>query len=210
MLQKVLDYVERHTDNPSPVLTELERQTQLQFLNPRMCSGAYQGQVLQMLSKMLAPKYILEIGTFSGYSALCLAKGLQEGGKLVSLDINDEIGHFVNSYAEKAGLSEQIELQFGHALELIPKLPYDFDLVFIDADKENYLNYFTVCIEILKPGAFMLVDNVLWDYKVLDPNKHKDVQTQAISEFNKLVVEDKRVEVVMLPIRDGLTILRVK
>lgn len=210
MYKSIQEYVEAHTDPASEVLQDLDRQTHLQFLNPRMSSGYYQGQVLQMLSKMINPKNILEIGTFSGYSAICLAQGMQEGGKLISVDINDEIETFVNRYVQKAGLENRIELKFGNALDIIPQLDLNFDLVFIDADKENYINYYNICMNKLKSGAYILADNVLWDGKVIEELKKGDKATEQILEFNKLVAQDDRVETLMFPIRDGLTILRIK
>jgi predicted O-methyltransferase YrrM len=210
MYKDIQEYVDAHTDDADAVLQDLERQTNLQFLNPRMCSGYFQGQLLQMLSKMIKPKYILEIGTFSGYSAICLAKGLEDDGKLFTLDINDEIETFVMNYVKQSGLEEKVELKTGNALDIIPTLDYDFDIVFIDADKENYINYYEICVDKIKSGAYILVDNVLWDGKVIEPLKKGDVQTEIILKFNQLVKEDERVETIMLPIRDGLTILRKK
>lgn len=209
--QKALhQYILDHIDEEDPVLTELDRETNLKVLGARMISGHLQGQVLTMLAKMIRPKYILELGTFTGYSAICLAKGLQEGGKLITVEIDDELETLARKYFEKAGVSYQIEQKVGSATEIIPALKEDFDLVFIDADKREYVQYYKLLIDRLKPGAYLIADNTLWSGKVLDTPKKDDLQTIGILEFNKLLKNDDRVEKVILPLRDGMTVIRKK
>jgi len=175
-----------------------------------MLSGHYQGRVLSLLSKIINPKTILEIGTYTGYSALCLAEGLQAGGELHTIDINEELMGFQRKYFERSGYGKQIYQHLGNALEIIPTINRTFDLVFIDADKENYVNYFNSIIDKLNIGGVILSDNVLWSGKVLEEINPKDESTKALTAFNKLLKVDMRVETVMLPIRDGLTISRKK
>ena len=203
------NYVVAHSDNEPVLLQQLNRETNQKILQPRMLSGHYQGRVLSMISKLVKPKTILEIGTYTGYSALCLAEGLQTEGELHTIDINEELYDIQKKYFDKSDYKNQIHQHIGNALDIIPKLNRTFDLVFIDADKENYCNYFEIIIDKLKPGGIILSDNVLWSGKVLETTfKKDDTSTPALIAYNKLLKTDKRVETVMLPIRDGLTISR--
>src|SRR5690554_407094 len=210
--EKLEDYVNAHTSPESEVLNDLNRQTHIKILQPRMLSGHLQGRILSMLSKMIQPNRILEIGTYTGYSAICLAEGLKENanGKLITIDINYELEDMVKSYIEKAGFSEQIELKIGNAIEIIPSLDKNFELVFIDADKSNYSNYYDLLIDDLPKGAIIIADNVLWSGKVIQATKKNDVDTEALKIFNKKIQDDHRVENVLLPIRDGLMVIRKK
>lgn len=202
-------YVEQHTEDEPQLLKKINLATNKEVLRPRMLSGHFQGRVLAMFSHLVRPKSILEIGTYTGYSAIALAEGLQKGGKIVTIDKNDELEGRVRGYFEEAGLTEQIEYIVGNAMDALPKLDGPFDLVFIDADKENYINYYDLIIDKLNSGGYVLVDNVLWSGKVLAENNEKvDIDTQAILEFNMYVHKDSRVQNVLLPIRDGLMILR--
>jgi len=201
-------YIEKHTQNEGDVLKALERETYLKVLMPTMVSGHVQGQTLRMLSKMINPQYILEIGTFTGYSAICLADGLQAGGKLITLDINEELETMVRSYFKKAGIEDKIEYKIGNAADIIPKLDYTFDLVFIDADKENYSRYYDLVLPKLKAGGYIIADNVLWSGKVVAPNP--DESTKAIMAFNDKVQADTRVDNIMIPQRDGIMVIRKK
>ncbi|MCF7567251.1 O-methyltransferase [Sabulilitoribacter arenilitoris] len=205
------DYVVKHSEDEPKLLQQLNRETYQKILQPRMLSGHYQGRVLSMISKLTNPKSILEIGTYTGYSALCLAEGLQKNGELHTVDINEELFDFQRKYFDKSDYGQQIFQYLGDALNIIPKLDKTFDLVFIDADKENYSNYFNVIIDKLNTGGIILSDNVLWSGKVLDTTfKKEDTSTPALIEYNKLLKKDKRIETVVLPIRDGLTISRKK
>lgn len=203
------DYVVDHTSKESSVLEELNRDTWTNVLLPRMISGRLQGRVLSMLSHMIKPEKILEIGTYTGYSAICLAEGMSEEGKLYTLDINEELEDMVKTYFKKASLEDKIIYKIGNAMDVIPTLNEKWDLVFIDADKDNYSNYFDLVIENINEGGFIIADNVLWSGKVLEKNREKlDKDTAAIIEFNKKVHLDDRVENVLFPIRDGLMVLR--
>ncbi len=203
------DYVVSHSENEPELLKQLNRETYQKILQPRMLSGHYQGRILSMISKLVNPKSILEIGTYTGYSALCLAEGMQSNGALHTIDINEELIDFQRKYFDKSGYGNGIHQHLGNALEIIPKLNTTFDLVFIDADKENYSNYFNVVIDKLNSGGIILSDNVLWSGKVLETTfKKDDTSTPALIEYNALLKNDKRVETVVLPIRDGLTISR--
>lgn len=206
--QKIQEYAEKHTDKEPEVLQALNRETHLKVLQPRMLSGHLQGRILSMMSKMIRPKYILEIGTYTGYSAICMAEGLQADGKLVTIDINEELHDMSQSYFEKAGFKDSIEQHIGNALDIIPTLDYRWDLVFIDADKVNYANYYDLVIDRLNDGGFIIADNVLWSGKVVEPVKPNDKDTPALLLFNQKVNEDTRVENVLMPVRDGLMILR--
>lgn len=209
--QKALhQYILKHIDEEDPVLTELDRETNLKVLGARMISGHLQGQVLTMLAKMIRPKTILELGTFTGYSAICLAKGLPHDGKLLTIEIDDELEMLAAKYFEKAGVAHLIEQKIGAATEIIPSLNQSFDLVFIDADKREYVDYYQLLIDKMQPGAYMIADNTLWSGKVLDKPRADDHQTIGILEFNKLVKADQRVEKVILPLRDGMTVIRKK
>lgn len=203
-------YLETHSEDEPALLQQLNRETHQKILQPRMLSGHYQGRILSMISKLVRPKYILEIGTYTGYSALCLAEGLQKDGELHTLDVNEELYDFQRSYFDKSDFGPQIHQHLGNALEIIPKLNKPFDLVFIDADKENYSNYFNLIIDKLRRGGIILSDNVLWSGKVIEPLKDDDIATKAILDYNQLLKNDSRVETVMLPIRDGLTVSRKK
>ncbi|HLV43092.1 MAG TPA: class I SAM-dependent methyltransferase [Brumimicrobium sp.] len=208
--EKLEDYVNAHTSSESEVLSDLNRQTHINVLQPRMLSGHLQGRTLSLFSKMLQPNRILEIGTYTGYSAICLAEGLQESGKIITIDVNYELEEMVKEYVEKAGFSEKIEMKVGNAMEIIPTLDKNFDLVFIDADKSNYSNYYDLLIDHLPKGAIMIADNVLWSGKVVEPVKKNDIDTEALKVFNLKIQEDDRVENVLLPIRDGLMMIRKK
>ena len=207
---KIDQYVEQHSENEPELLQQLNRETHLKILQPRMLSGAYQGRVLSMISKLVNPKHILEIGTYTGYSALCLAEGMQPNGELHTIDINEELYDFQRKYFDKSLYGNQIHQHLGNALEIIPHLNKTFDLVFIDADKENYPNYFEIIMDKLNPGGIILSDNVLWSGKVIEPVKEDDLDTKALIEYNALLKEDCRIETIILPIRDGLTISRKK
>lgn len=207
--EKLDDYVVAHSENEPELLQQLTRETYQKILQPRMLSGHYQGRILSMISKLVNPKNILEIGTYTGYSALCLAEGLHPDGELHTIDINEELFDFQRVYFDKSQYGQQIHQHLGDALEIIPNLNKTFDLVFIDADKENYSNYFNTIIDKLNTGGIILSDNVLWSGKVLDTEfKKEDTSTPALIKYNKLLKEDKRIETVLLPIRDGLTISR--
>ncbi len=208
--EELESYIENHSENEPELLQQLNRETHQKIMQPRMLSGHYQGRVLSVISKLVNPKYILEIGTYTGYSAICLAEGLQNDGELHTLDVNEELYDFQRTYFDKSGYGRQIHQHLGDALEIIPKLEKPFDLVFIDADKENYVNYFHLIIDKLTTGGIILSDNVLWSGKVLESIKKDDTSTKAIIEYNELVKNDSRVETIILPIRDGLTISRKK
>lgn len=203
------NYIEKHTEPEPALLEKLNRYTHLHVLKPRMLSGHYQGRVLSLLSNMIKPSLILEIGTYTGYSALCLAEGLSESGKLITIDINAELEAPVRQFFAESSLAPAIDYRIGSALSIIPTLSGPFDLVFIDADKINYLHYYNMVIEKTRKGGFIIADNVLWSGKVLPKNRKKeDEDTLAVVEFNKQVQEDRRVQNVLLPIRDGLMVVR--
>jgi caffeoyl-CoA O-methyltransferase len=202
----ISEYSEYHTSPESDLLKEISRNTRAKVMMPRMLSGHLQGRFLSMVSKMVRPKTILEIGTYTGYSAICLAEGLVPDGKLITIDINEELESQVRGYIVKAGLEHVLDYRIGDALKIIPELPMKFDLVFIDADKENYSNYFDLVINKVSQGGYLMADNVLWSGKVLDKKADKD--TRAILEFNKKVHADERVENILLPIRDGILMMR--
>ncbi len=202
------EYSINHSEKESKVLAELNRETWLKVLNPRMLSGHFQGRILSMISKMIKPKYILEIGTYTGYSAICLSEGLQKNGEIHTIDINDELKEISERYFKKANVHNNIRLYNGDALKIINKLNIKFDLVFIDADKENYCNYFDMVIEKIPLGSYIITDNVLWSGKVLNDNNPKDIETLEIKKFNAKVKKSDRVENILLPIRDGLMLCR--
>jgi len=204
------EYILNHSDSEDPVLAELNRETNLKILRPRMLSGHLQGKILEMISKMIHPKKILELGTYTGYSAICLAKGLKENGILHTIEINDELEEFILKYLRKAGLEEKVKLHFGDARRIVPELNASFDLAFIDADKREYLEYYNTIFEYVKPGGFILADNVLWSGKVIELESPDDEYTKGIFEFNEFIKNDDRVEKVILPLRDGLTLIRKK
>ncbi|MFT4031705.1 MAG: O-methyltransferase [Siphonobacter sp.] len=202
-------YSEAHTSPETPLLKRLNRATHVQILHPRMLSGHIQGRILSMLSWMIRPRVVLEIGTYTGYSALCLAEGLAEGGKVITIDVKEELEDFVRSFLTEAEQGHQIDFRIGNALEIIPTLPDSFDLVFIDADKPSYAHYYDLVIDKLNPGGWIIADNILWSGKVVQDQK-PDKDTRFILNFNDKVHADPRVENVLLPIRDGLMIIRKK
>ena len=204
------DYVIKHSEDEPELLQQLSRETHQKIMLPRMLSGHFQGRVLSMSSKLVNPKNILEIGTYTGYSALCLAEGIQTSGELHTIDINEELYDIQRKYFDKSEYGHQIHQHLGNALEVIPKLNKTFDLIFIDADKENYSNYFNCVIDKLNSGGIILSDNVLWSGKVIDTLLPDDISTKALIEYNTLLKNDERIETVLLPIRDGLTISRKK
>lgn len=208
--ENIDEYVVAHSAEEPAHLQALTRETYQKILQPRMLSGAYQGRVLSMISKLVNPKTILEIGTFTGYSALCLAEGLQQGGQLHTIDIKEELVDFQKKHFEKSAFAKAIQQHLGPALEIIPSLDVQLDLVFIDADKRNYINYFNAIIEKMNSGGIILSDNVLWSGKVVEPLQEKDIDTKVLLEYNTLLTQDSRLETVLLPIRDGLTVSRVK
>lgn len=207
--EELEDYAALHSENEPELLAALNRETHQKILQPRMLSGHFQGRVLSMISKLVNPQHILEIGTYTGYAALCLAEGLKHGGTLDTIDNNEELYDFQKKYFDLSEWKDSITQHLGNALEIIPVLGKKFDLVFIDADKENYPNYFEMIIPMMNKGAIILSDNVLWSGKVLEPVKPNDKSTKVLLEYNKLLKEDPRVETVLLPIRDGLTVSRV-
>ncbi|WP_299368039.1 O-methyltransferase [Winogradskyella sp.] len=210
-LPEALDnYIIAHSEQEPELLQQLTRETYQKVLQPIMLSGPYQGRVLSIISKLIRPKSILELGTFTGYSTLCLAEGLTNDGQIHTIDINEELYDFQRKYFDKSGFGSQIIQHVGNALDIIPTLAKTFDLVFIDADKPNYSHYFHLTIDKLNPGGIILSDNVLWYGKVIEPTEEKDISTKAVVEYNTLLKNDDRVETIILPIRDGLTISRKK
>ena len=203
----ILEYVESNSQIEPTLLKELNRETHLKILNPRMLSGSYQGRILSMISKIVKPKRVLEIGTYTGYSALCIAEGLDIKGVIDTIDINEELQEIQNKFFKKSGFANKINQHIGNALEVIPKIRSKFDLVFLDADKENYINYFELVIDKINAGGILISDNVLWSGKVVD-NRKKDMITKKLIEFNNLINNDKRIETVIFPVRDGLSISR--
>ncbi len=201
-------YILQYSGQESELLAEINRETQAKILLPKMLSGHLQGRVLSMISHLIKPRIILEIGTYTGYSALCLAEGLAPEGELHTLELNDELESFILKYFDRSRFKNQLQLHIGDALDIIPKMPDNIDLVFIDADKKNYLDYYLLVFDKLKPGAVILVDNVLWGGKVVKPVENNDEYTKGIIAFNKFVQKDVRVENVILPIRDGIMMLR--
>lgn len=202
-------YTENHSQDEPQLLAELNRETHQKILQPRMLSGHLQGRVLSMLSKIIRPQNILEIGTFTGYATLCLAEGIRENGTIDTLDNNEELYGFQRKYFDRSQWKDQIFQHLGNALDIIPTLGKKYDLVFIDADKQNYANYFELVVPMMTKGGIILSDNVLWSGKVLEEVKASDKSTIALLDYNKMLKEDPRVETVLLPIRDGLTVSRV-
>ena len=209
MNKKLEQYVEQHSSPEDPVLEDLYRQTHIRFINPNMVSGHIQGKLLEMISLMIKPENILEIGTFTGYSAICLSRGLRPGGKLVTIEINDELTSFANSFFCRAGADKEITQLTGRAQDLIPELDLIFDLVFIDGDKREYIEYYNLIIDKVRPGGFILADNVLWGGKVLE-NETNDPQARGIINFNEMIKMENRTENVIMPLRDGLMLIRKK
>jgi predicted O-methyltransferase YrrM len=201
-------YVCAHSENEPEILADLNRRTHVSVIQPRMLSGHYQGRVLSMLSHMIQPEKVLEIGTYTGYSALCLAEGLKEKGHLTTIDVNEELEDFVASYIEKAGMGDRITQLIGDAIDIIPTLDEQFDIVFIDADKKNYCNYYDLVFEKVKSGGYIIADNVLWSGKVLEDYDSLDRETKILMDYNRKIHEDERVHEVLLPIRDGIMIAR--
>jgi len=208
--EKIDNYVVNHSQKEPELLKQLNKETWQKVLNPRMLSGAYQGRLLAILSKLIHPKNILEIGTYTGYSALCLTEGMQKDGQLITIDKNEDLENFAKKYFNKSNFKNQIQQVIGNALDVIPTLTQKFDLVFIDADKSNYINYFNLIIDKMNSGGVILSDNVLWSGKIIEDLKPNDVDTKTLIEYNKLLNTDPRVETILLPIRDGLTVTRVK
>jgi predicted O-methyltransferase YrrM len=207
--EKIDEYVVNNSQIEPQILQELTKETWQRVLNPRMLSGAFQGRILSMISKIINPKDILEIGTYTGYSAICIAEGISNEATIDTIDKNEELEDIQNRYFKKSGFRDQIKQHIGNALEIIPTLDKKFDLVFIDADKSNYCNYFNLVIGKMKKGGIILSDNVLWSGKVVEKLDKKDIDTKALLEYNRLLNSDPRVETVLLPIRDGLSISRV-
>jgi caffeoyl-CoA O-methyltransferase len=209
MNKKLEQYIEEFSSPADPVLEDLYRQTHIRFVNPNMVSGHLQGKLLELISLMIRPENILEIGTFTGYSAICLSKGLQPGGKVITIEINDELSAFAHSYFCRAGVDSKITQLTGRAQDLIPGLDLTFDLVFIDADKREYTEYFKLVFDKVKPGGFIIADNVLWGGQVIE-KKTTDPQACGIINFNEMIRSEARIENVIIPLRDGLMLIRKK
>lgn len=210
--EQLRDYISAHTTEAPEVLRKIERRTGLYTINPRMLSGHVQGRLLSFLSRLIQPKRVLELGTFAGYSALCLAEGLQPGGKVVTIEKNDELEDFIRENLSLSELGEQVELHIGATSEVLPTLPKEelFDLVFIDADKRSYVSDYELLFPLVRKGGIILADNTLWDGHIIDPEYNNDKQTIGLRTFNDHIQQDERVENLILPIRDGLTIIRKK
>jgi len=209
MNRKLEQFILDHSSREDPILEDLYRQTHIRFVNPNMATGHIQGKLLEFISMMIKPVNILEIGTFTGYSAICLSKGLQDGGRLITIEINDELTDFARSYFVKAGADKKIIQMTGKAQDLIPGLDIKFDLAFIDGDKREYCEYFNAVYEKVKPGGFILADNVLWGGQAMDKDT-TDPQTRGIIEFNELIRNQENIEKMILPVRDGLTLIMKK
>ncbi len=208
--KKIEEYALAHSQPESDILKKLNRETHANVMMPRMLSGHMQGNLLSMISKMIQPKQILEIGTYTGYSGICLAQGLLENGKLHTIDINEELEMMVRAYFHEAGLTNKINYYIGNALNIIPAINESFDLVFIDADKKNYAAYYDLVFDKVRKGGFIIADNVLWSGKVLEDPLKMDTDTKAIDAFNKKIHSDSRIEHMLLPVRDGLMIVQKK
>ena len=204
------EYISAHIGPESALLRDIYRETNLKLLNPRMASGHIQGRLLKMLVTMIRPQMILEVGTFTGYATLCMAEGLPEGGRIHTVEIDDELEDFILNGFKKSPYSDRIELHIGDALKVVPGLGLKFDMIFLDGEKREYPEYYSALLEYLKPGGYMIADNTLWDGHVVDSEYDSDPQTVAVRKFNDMVRADERVEVAMIPIRDGLTIIRKK
>lgn len=202
------EYISAHIAPESSLLKNLYRETNLRLLNPRMASGHIQGRLLKMLVTMIRPQLILEVGTFTGYATLCMAEGLQEGSMIHTVEIDDELEDFIRKGFEGSPFSKRIRLHIGDALKLVPELGLRYDMIFLDGEKREYPKYYSVLMDYLNPGGYMIADNTLWDGHVADSCYDSDPQTAAVKEFNDMVAADRRVEVAMIPIRDGLTIIR--
>ena len=204
------EYISAHIGPESALLRDIYRETNLKLLNPRMASGHIQGRLLKMLVTMIRPRMVLEVGTFTGYATLCMAEGLPEGGRIHTVEIDDELEDFILNGFRKSPYSDRIELHIGDALKVVPGLGLKFDMIFLDGEKREYPDYYSALLEYLKPGGYMIADNTLWDGHVVDSEYDSDPQTVAVRKFNDIVRADERVEVAMIPIRDGLTIIRKK
>ena len=204
--KEIYNYIDNHSSDESDILYELRRETELKCLNPIMLSGKIQGNFLAIISKLIKPFNVLEIGTYTGYSTLCISEGLNPGGMIHTIDKNEELLQIQNKYFEKSGLRNQIKQYTGDAIAIIPKLKFDFDMVFLDADKENYVKYLELISPILKPGGVLLTDNVLWHGKIVESSENQDRVTRLIDNFNKKILEDKSLKTVMIPIRDGISL----
>jgi caffeoyl-CoA O-methyltransferase len=209
MNKKLEQYIEEHTTQEDPVLEDLYRQTHIRFVNPNMVSGHLQGKLLEFISLMIRPEKILEIGTFTGYSAICLSKGLQPGGKLITIEPNDELSEFAQTYFLRAGAEKKIIQMTGRAQDIIPGLDLMFDLVFIDGDKREYVEYYKMISDKVKPGGFIIADNVLWGGQVIE-NETNDPQTRGIINFNKMIQNETKTDNIILSLRDGLMLIRKK
>ena len=205
---EILNYASQFTTQEPPLLASLNRETWSKVLMPRMLSGHIQGRILSLFSHMIKPSRILEIGTYTGYSAICLAEGLSKDGQLHTIDLNEELEDMVRHYFESSPYAHQLHFHLGNALNIVPTLDESWDLVFIDADKENYINYFDLIINRVRSGGIILADNVLWSGKVLQSTQQMDVETLALHGFNQYVAQDPRVEALLFPVRDGLMCLR--
>lgn len=208
MNEALEEYILQHIDDEGELLAKLNRDAHVNLLRPRMLSGHLQGRMLKMFCKMMNPKNVLEIGTYTGYATMCLAEGLSPDAEIDTIEINDELEDFIRKYINQSPLKDKINLHIGDALEIIPNLNKQFDLVFLDADKRLYCEYFDLLIDRMKSGGLIIADNTLWDGKVLETPHHTDLQTIGIIKFNDMIAADKRVEKVILPIRDGLTLIR--
>jgi caffeoyl-CoA O-methyltransferase len=208
LVEEIEEYSAAHTEEENALLKSLNRETHANVLSPRMLSGHMQGRFLSMISRMIRPDRILEIGTYTGYSGICLCEGLNPGGKLITIDVNEELESFTRRYFDQTPFKDQIDYRIGNALDIIPTLTDTFDIVFIDADKINYSSYFNLCLDKTRTGGFLIADNVLWSGKVVQQLKKIDKDTQALLDFNRMVHEDPRVSNMLLPIRDGLMILQ--
>ena len=208
--EKLNDYIKKYSNKESDLLKELSRETKLKTLNSRMLSGSYQGRILSMISKLTKPKYILEIGTYTGYSSLCLAEGMKNDGELHTIDKNEELYDFQKKYFNKSGYGDKIFQHLGNALELIQTINKKFDLIFLDADKENYAKYLELLVNKLNTNGVLVTDNVLWSGKVTMPISDEDLSTQEIDKFNRLLNQRSDMETIILPIRDGISISRKK
>jgi caffeoyl-CoA O-methyltransferase len=202
------EYASNHSTPEAFILKNLYRETNLKLMNPRMLSGHLQGKLLEMISCMIQPQQVLEIGTFTGYSAINLSKGLKEGGKIHTIEINAELGTMIRRYFDEANLTDKINLYIGDALDIIPAIEEEFDLVFIDADKENYIDYFNLIIKKVRVGGFIIADNVLWNGKVLSTPHPNDKDTIALQQFNEFILNNDSVDNLLLPFRDGLMLMR--
>ena len=207
--RKIMEYAINNSENEPELLKELTKETYQKILQPRMLSGHPQGRILSLLSKIIKPKRILEIGTYTGYGTICLAEGLSDDGKIITIDKNEEIIDFQNKYFEKSGYRDKIIQLNGEALDLIETLDDKYDIVFLDADKENYINYYKAVSDKIVKGGILITDNVLWSGKVLEPSKSSDIETEILNKFNQLLKKDKKFETVIIPIRDGVSISRL-